>query len=322
MITRILKITALLIIFAGVGGVSAFLTITFIIKGEDTVVVPALGGKEVIDVLKLLTDLGLNTKVGGAEYNGEVPLNHVIFQDPPAGTELKKGRDVRIVVSKGVQTFPAPDVQGLSIGEGLIVLEQNGLCQGKSAYAAMGGVKKDKIVAQAPRPGRLVKRGDCLDLLVSAGSRPPAFKMPELEGRLLEEAILLIERNNLLLGDIKSVYKRDKPLNVVIGQAPPMGFRVIEGTVVNLETNRKMSAGDQPDMDVRRGVSLLRYNTGYGFLKSRIRVRVERSGLSYDIFDDFVRPGSRSWFLIPKGEAARVLVYKDSELVESHEFNN
>jgi len=321
MIARILKITALLIIFAVVGGLSAFLTITFIIKGEDTVVVPALTGKEVVDVLKLLTDLGLNTKVGGAEYNLEVPLNHVVFQDPPAGTELKKGRDVRIVVSKGAQTFPVPDIQGLSISEGLIVLEKNGLCQGDRAYATMGRVKKDRIVAQTPHPGRLVKRGDCVDLLVSAGSRPLAFKMPELEGRLLEDAILLIERNNLLLGDIKSVYRRDKPLNVVTGQRPSKGFRVLEGTVVNLETNRKMRGGDLPDMGIPRGVGLLRYTTDPGFLKSRIRVRLERPGLSVDIFDGFVRPGSQSWFLIPKGEGVRVFVYKDEELVESHDFN-
>jgi len=322
MIARILKFTALLIIFAVVGGVSAFLTITFIIKGEDTVVVPALAGKEVVDVLKVLTDLGLNTKVGGGEYDGRVPLNHVIFQDPPAGTEIKKGRDVRIVVSKGPQTFPAPDIQGLSIGEGLIVLEQNGLCRGKNAYTAMENVKKDRIVAQTPRPGRQVKRGDCVDLLVSTGSRPPAFKMPALEGRQLEEAILLIERNNLLLGDIKSVYKRDKPLNVVISQGPPKGFRVIEGTVVNLETNRKTGAGDQPDMGAPKGIGLLRYNTDPGFLKTRVRVRMEWFGLSYDIFDDFIKPGRQAWFLIPRGQDVKVFVYKDGELVERREFNN
>ena len=62
-----------------IAGVSAYLTLTLIIKSEDTVVVPELVGKNVVNVLELLTNLGLNTKIKGSEYSAEVPKNHIIF---------------------------------------------------------------------------------------------------------------------------------------------------------------------------------------------------------------------------------------------------
>ncbi len=322
MILRILKIAVLLIIFAVVGGVSAYLTLTLIIKSEDTVVVPELEGKEVVNVLRILTDLGLNTKVAGAEYSPGIPLNYVIFQNPSAGTELKKGRDVRIIVSKGAATVLVPDIKGLPIQQGLIILEQNGLCQGKRSFTTIENVKKGKIIAHTPPPGLSVKRGLCVDLLVSAGVRPAAFKMPDLEGRLFEDAILLIERNNLLLGDINSVYRKDKPRDAVVGQTPAAGHRVIEGTVVNLEANRKKDTADQPGLEFRRGIGLLKYQTDYGFLKSRIRVRLKRSGFSYDIFDGFIKPGREIWFLIPRGNDVTAFVYRDDEVVATYTFNN
>ena len=75
-------------------------------------------------------------------------------------------------------------------------------------------------------------------------------------------------------------------------------------------------------MIIRRGIDLLRFQTDFGFLKSRIRVRLKRSGFSYDIFDGFIKPGKKSWFLIPRGNDVTAVVYRDDEIVEIHTFNN
>ncbi len=99
MIRRFAKISALLIVFLIITGTTAYLTLTFIIKSEDTVVVPDLLGKDVVYSLEILTDLGLNTKIKGSEYSDDFPKNHVILQDPLPGAEIKKGRDLRILLS-------------------------------------------------------------------------------------------------------------------------------------------------------------------------------------------------------------------------------
>ncbi len=72
-ILRIGKIAAFLISLVLVVIASAYLTLTLIIKSEDTVVVPNLNGKDVVYALEILTNLGLNTKVKGSEYSAGAP---------------------------------------------------------------------------------------------------------------------------------------------------------------------------------------------------------------------------------------------------------
>ena len=105
MITRIAKITALGLTFIVVAGISAYLMLSFLIKSEDTVIVPDFIGKDVVYVLEYLTGLGLNTKVKGSEYSLNVPKNHVIFQQPEPGAEIKKGRDVTLLYPKVPKRF-------------------------------------------------------------------------------------------------------------------------------------------------------------------------------------------------------------------------
>ena len=114
MIKRAVKITALLIAFVGITAASAYLALTLIIQSEETVIVPELVGREVVYALELLTGLELDIKVKGFEYNGSVAKHHVIFQHPAAGAEIKKGRDVKIILSKGPETVTLPNFTGVS----------------------------------------------------------------------------------------------------------------------------------------------------------------------------------------------------------------
>ena len=73
MIRRILKIAAFGAAFIVIAGVSAYFTLSLVIKSEDTVIVPNFVGKDVVYVLEYLTELGLNTKVKGSHYSSEFP---------------------------------------------------------------------------------------------------------------------------------------------------------------------------------------------------------------------------------------------------------
>lgn len=321
MIPRVLKIAAVCIAFIVVGGISAYLTLIVIIKSEDTVVVPDLVGKDIVYALEILTDLGLNTKVKGSEYSAVVPKNHIIFQDPEPGEEKKRGRDVKIIISKGTEAVLMPNIRGLSLPQARIILEENGLCRGELSYTHSDVIEKDDIIAQFPSPGITVRRSECADLLVSKGIRPAAYKMPDLEGFPLEEALVAIEKNNLLLGEIKPLFRRSKPQDVITGQDPPAGHRVIAGRRINLRINRKPT-GDKGEYDPgSEGVSLFRHRLGYGFLKRRIRVRLNSYGVSNDVIDDFFRPGEEIWLLIPKGNNATVFLYEEDELIRTQIFN-
>ena len=199
MIAKIAKIAGLALTFILVAGISAYLSLTLIIKSEDTVIVPNLEGKDVVYVLELLTELELNTKVRGSEYTNDVPKNYVIFQDPSPGAEIKKGRDVKIILSKGPKTLFMPNLLALSIQQANIILEENGICQGVLSRTYHSRIEKDHIIAQVPAQGTMISRGECVDFLVSIGVQARAFKMPDLIGLRLEDALQSIEKAELAM---------------------------------------------------------------------------------------------------------------------------
>ena len=321
MITRIVKITALCLAFIVVAGISAYFTLTFLIKSEDTVIVPDFIGKDVVYVLEYLTGLGLNTKVKGSEYSQDVPKNHVIFQQPEPGAEIKKGRDVGIIISKGTQTILMPNLTGLTVLQARIIFEENDLCQGEQSRTFNRNIENDRVLSQSPWPGVRVQRGDCINLLISAGQRPVAYKMPELVGLSLEDAVFLIEKLDLPLGEIKSVFYENKSRNTVASQEPLAGYQVDENIRVNLVINRRppkkepgVLPGDQPR-------HLFTYRLKNGFLRRHIRVELKSNGFSSDLFDEFIKPGQEIWLLIPTHNEATVLVYEDDTLIQTQIYD-
>ena len=321
-ITRIVKISTFIIALILIVGVSAYFTLTFIIKSEDTVVVPDLVGKNVLYVLEFLTDLKLNAKIKGSEYSSDIPADHVIFQEPEPGSEIKIGRDVRIIISKGAKTILMPNLQGLSIQQARIILEENGLHLGELSTIYSKNIKKDGVVAQSASEGSIITRGAHVHLLVSGGMRPKAYKMLDLKGLSLEDAIFLIEKNNLLLGEIKFYPHEDKPKNVIVSQEPLYGHRVVEGTFVNIIINRKRGRMKEQYLHAAKGAGIFRYRLSDGFLKRHILVCLKSSGLSIDLFDNFAKPGEEILLIVPKNHDSTILLYENSKLIKTQVFDS
>ena len=320
-ISRIFKLSALFFLFVLIVGASAYVTLTLMIKSEDTVVVPDLSGKNVVYVLKLLTDLGLNTKVKGSEYSADVPENKVIFQEPEHGAEIKKGRDIRIIISKGAKSILMPNLKGLFVRQARIILEENNLRRGEISSTYSNTIKKDEIIVQIPAPGTMITRGECVNLLVSMGTRPRAYKMPDLLGLSLSSAITTIESIDLILGEITTRFHKDKPLNTVVAQELLSGYRVTQGSAVNIVINRKPVQKGHNYLNESQGGGLFRYRLKDGFLKRHIRVRLNSFGVSADLFDGFMKPGEEIWLLIPGENNATVFLYEDGELLKTFVYD-
>lgn len=314
---RFFKVALLFGFFFGVAGISGYFTLRFIVKSEDTVVVPELVGKDVVYALDILTDLGLNIKVSGFEYRTDVPKNYVAYQEPGPGSEVKKDRDVRIIISKGPKTLVVPNLVGMDIRQAYIIMEENGLSRGVLSRTFSERIATDEVISQTPSPGTVVTRGDSMDLLASLGRRPVTYKMPYLHGLSLEDAILVLEGTHLGLGQIRSVEGGDLPKDVVVEQDPPSGYPVASGTLVNLAINRP-----EKGRVVDQGIGLFHHRVPEGFLKKHMWIRVNAFGVFYDLYDVFVRSGERIWFLAPQGPETTVLVYQDGELVLSDSLSH
>ncbi len=321
MIRRLLKMAVLGVAFVLLAGASAYFTMSFIIKGEDRVVVPDLTGKDVVRILESLTQLGLNTKVKGSEHSDQVPANHVLSQDPAPGTEIKKGRDIRIVLSKGPKTLIAPNLKGIPSRQARIILEQNGLCAGNVSKAHFRDVPGDAVWAQFPEGGTELMQGECMDLLVSLGPSPRALKMPDLRGLSYPEAVRVVQRMNLTPGQTQTAEDPGQAADTVLAQDPPAGHRVPEGQAVKMTRNLKADARKTGPGSAAKGVTLFKYRIKDGFLKSRIKLKFDGYGLSGEMIDAYLDPGEEVMLLIPEDASATVWLYEDDVLVVSRKFN-
>ena len=321
MIAKMTKIAALGLAFIFVTGISAYLTLILIIKSEDSVIVPSLEGKDVVYALELLTELELNTKVKGSEYTADIPKNYVVFQEPKAGAEIKKGRDVKIILSKGPQTVSMPNLLDLSVQQANIILEEYGICQGELSRTYNKKVERDHIIAQLPSPATMISRGGCVDLLISLSVQPQAFKMPDLIGLTIEDALPSIEKVKLVIGEIKSSQQPNKPRNIIVKQTPPSGHRVISASPVSLTINREPGKvrSDQPYE--RSATSLFSYRLDNGFLKRRIRVSLNSAGFTNDLFDDYVKAGEEIWLIIPRDSEATLFLYENDKLIKTQTYD-
>jgi beta-lactam-binding protein with PASTA domain/tRNA A-37 threonylcarbamoyl transferase component Bud32 len=94
-------------------------------KGPAPVTIPDVKGKSQADATSTLTSLGLKVTSTGA-FNDTVPQGFVISTTPAAGTPAHEGDKVKLVVSRGPETFPVPDVVGMRIDKAVQVIEQAG----------------------------------------------------------------------------------------------------------------------------------------------------------------------------------------------------
>jgi eukaryotic-like serine/threonine-protein kinase len=321
MTAKILKIAALITTFVAIVGTSAYVTLTLLIQSEDTVVIPDLVHKEAIEVLGLLTELGLNTKIKGSDFSSNVPKNHVMSQEPVAGSEIKKGRDIRIVISKGARSIMLPNIAGLTIRQARMILDENDFRVGVTSFAHHDGVEKDHVIVQSPSPGIMATQGKQIDLLVSLGKRPTTFMMPDLTGHPLDDAVGLIEAADLAIGEITSLYRRNRRRHTIVLQTPLSGYPVSSEQFVQLAFNRKPGATDKSSSTSMQGVRLFRYRLENGFLKRYIRAQVDIFGTSITLYDELMKPGEEVWIMVPKDHKAEIRLYEDEELVTEETFD-
>lgn len=315
---RIAKIALRIFVFVAAAGVSTYLTVHFLIRGQHTVVVPELAGKEVIYALEVLTDLGLNTKVKEVRFHPSVPKHHIISQEPSPGDEIKRGRDVRLTISRGPRAVIFPNLAGLGLPQAGIIIDQNGLGQVHISRTFHDTVPREEVITQYPRPGASGVRGDRIHLLVSAGLQPKPIQMMDLTGMELNEAIHHIESNHLRVGTITVENHSESMDDTVLSHAPPAGYPVEKGSTVNLTINRQANTSLE-DMSTQK--ALFRYRTPQGFLRRQVRVKISQQRASYTIFDAFVKPGKEIWLIIPGNSATTLFLYVDGELVQTKHYH-
>ena len=164
-------------------------------------------------------------------------------QNPVAGTAVKEGRRIQLVVNAmGVQKVAVPNVVGYSARQALAELNSRGLTLGQFIYVndmATNNVLKQQYKGKDVEPGTMLEAEARVDLVVGLNSHNSGTIIPDVRGKRAYEAARDLNEYYLNVRGIvydSSVKTYDDSLKAVVyKQAPePTNFYVGLGTEVKL----------------------------------------------------------------------------------------
>ncbi len=163
--------------------------------------------------------------------SSDFPEGTVTDQDPKAGDSLAKGGVVKLYVAKSGEGKIIPDFTNYNYKAARDTLESMGFVVTLQA-TENDAVQVGNVISTNPAANTSVLEGSTITVYYAVDtSAETQFKMPNLEGLSLEEAKLLIEKNELVVSKIETV---DSSIasNYVVSQSPADGSPVRKGDSV------------------------------------------------------------------------------------------
>ncbi len=175
-------------------------------------------------------DLSIDTEEQPSE---DIAKDSVISTNPVAGTVLKNGDTVTLIISMGPDSVKVPDVAGRSTSEAKSILEAEGF-KTNVEYAYSDTVEVEKVISTNPAKDTDASTGGQITIIVSKGKEIAYYKVPNVVGMTKKQAKKELEKNKLKLGQVSSNYSDTVTVGTVISQSLTKGTEVESGTSVDI----------------------------------------------------------------------------------------
>ena len=227
------RMSMIAFILASVAFLSALTAVRFAIQGRE-VAMPDVVGMKVVEAQQTLQGRGVGMKVEDRIYN-DLPVDEVVRQSPAPGSRVKTGQYAHVMLSLGPQKATIPSLVDRSLRAARIELLRGGMQLGEisSAYLPVG--QDDTVIQQEPAPGTSDLTSPHIDLLVSLGSRPAAYVMPEMVGLSLAEAESRLAGTGLRVSKFTLSPIPGTLHGTVASQNPARGSRVDSSATIELQ---------------------------------------------------------------------------------------
>jgi beta-lactam-binding protein with PASTA domain len=139
----------------------------FVSTGPKEVSVPEVTGEAQADATATLAAAGLKVSVSKREV-AEPAAGTVISQAPGAGTQLKVGGQVTIVVAQALKQVGAPSVVGQSEAQAVATLTSAGFASNTVSRTVTDPSKVGIVVQQSPDAGHKLAKGATVTIAVGA----------------------------------------------------------------------------------------------------------------------------------------------------------
>jgi serine/threonine-protein kinase len=228
---RLLRWSGLLaygVVLAGIFGCAGYLSFSLFVRRGVTKV-PAVTARSAEEADRLLADHGLTVRRRDEadRYDEGIPRGRVRWQNPGAGSLVKRGSPVQIAFSLGPQEVAVPDLRGLTLQEAHFALAGVGLGIGRTVRVFSSGFSRGAIAEQEPPPGGSARPDQAVDLYLSQGALAERYVMPDLVYRRYTHARAFLEGRGFRFGSIKyEPYEGVEP-GIVLRQAPLPGHPLV-----------------------------------------------------------------------------------------------
>ncbi len=159
--------------------------------GPRKVKLPDVAGYREDRARALLQDEGLEPGMVTREFSDDVPSGFVVSTSPAAGTEVRGGSAVALVLSKG-RPVEVPDVAGEDLQDARAELTEAGLTVEVAPEQVTSEYDKGQVARQTPAPGSRAAEGDTVTLTVSKG--PEMVEVPDVVGESVADARRTLEK--------------------------------------------------------------------------------------------------------------------------------
>ncbi|MCG8343389.1 MAG: PASTA domain-containing protein [Chlorobiales bacterium] len=216
------------------------LAMTAYTRQGQSVFVPDVQKMRYDDAVGVLRAAGLS---GGKSYNAryirDIDSNVVITQRPSAGSEVKPGRTVYLVLNKREKpSFSMPDFYGRPLDEVRQILDRFGITvrdvQVQSVYDP---AEDSKVLSQSVAPKAVVSSGSSISLIVGKAEVIETVRkisVPDVLGMSLKQAREVIVENGFNTGNVSYEYSSLLVPYTVINQKPAVNSLAEPGRVVDL----------------------------------------------------------------------------------------
>jgi serine/threonine-protein kinase len=205
-------------------------------KQSQQVQVPGLINLTPSQASSLLAREGLHLTIAGTKFSETIKPGHIVSSNPLSGDTAIKGDPVYVMVSKGPERHPVPDVSGMTPAAATAALKANRLTVGVQTKAYNDSITKGLVVRTNPPKGQSLRRNTAVDLVISKGPAP--VPVPTVVGKTEAVAKSRLSNSGLYVSKITRQYSNTVPAGIVLTANPAAGTVVDHGSGVSLVVSK------------------------------------------------------------------------------------
>jgi len=239
---------AALLVLVGIIATSIFFVA---VKGGEQTLVPELRGKELTEALLEMQVKELYPRIQLRYSQSSKDKGQILEQDPAAGTIVKAGRRIRLVVSQGVivnriENYIGRNVEDVRLDLQAVAASSGGqfLSLKEPLMYDFSGETPGTIIRQKPEAGTDISGPIKLEFVVSRGPEDSVITVPQFVGFPISSVLEQIGKAGIVFEFNLRELQQGERGETVVYQNPLAGVSVTSNDILSLTVNYPARLGE------------------------------------------------------------------------------